>query len=112
MADKENLVGKRVNLHLLTNELEKNNHKIKVCDFLDAYYLTMGDLEEHHPLVKEIVEKLGKDYDGFVCAIVFSLCMRLASMTLSKEAFIKMVDRITVEEIDLDIPQTDKGGMN
>lgn len=107
MENPKSLVGKKINLDLLTKELDKNNHKLRVCDFLNLFYVVMSELEEQHPIVKHAMEKLGDDdYNNFICSVVFGLCMRLSVITLSEEAFTKMIDRLTMEEVELESEPT------
>ena len=111
MAESKNPVGNAVNLDLLTKEIDKNNHKLKVCEFMNIYYLVMGELEEHHPVVQMLIKAVGEPaYNEYVCSIVFTLCMRLAQTTMNNETFEKLVDRITTEtvELDLDKPKSTK----
>ncbi len=113
MAETKSLVGKKVNLDQFTKELEKNNHKLRVCDFMNLFYLVMTELEKKHPVVKETMQTLGEPaYTDFICSIVFGLCLRLSCATLSQEAFNKMVDRIATETIELEQEPNDKKDLN
>ena len=113
MANTKVYVGKRVNLDLLTKEVDKNNHKLKVSDFMNLFYLVMTELEEHHPVIKETMEKLGdENYNAYICSVVFALCLRLSASTLSQEAFEKMIDRISSGEVEIEKEPTDQKELN
>ena len=99
MAEEKNPVGVRINLAKLSKEIEKNNHKIKVNEFMDCLYLVMMELEENHPLFKELKET--PNYDQMISTIIFSLCIRLSQITLGVQAMEKMIERLTEEKVEL-----------
>lgn len=98
MSEKESLQGKKINLSLLANEIDTNTAKLELREFMNIIYSVLEDLEENHPLYKKVMKKLGKDYDGFISTMLFLIILRLQQITLSKEDFMEMIDRVSEEE--------------
>ena len=101
MSEEKNLVGKKIDLKKLADEIDKNEKTLEVNMFVNVFYSVMNDLEENHPLVKETMKKLGDEYDAFMSSIMFMLMVRLSQLTLSKKEFYEMIDRTTEETIEM-----------
>ena len=103
MENNENLVGLKINLAKLCEALASNNHKLKVFQFMEAFYQVFSEMEAENPAFQKLMAQVSEqDYNDFVCALTFSLCVKLAGWTLTEEAFIKMMKSISNEEIEID----------